>query len=562
MMNNLPQSLDELIGLINAGAVLHLDTAIKHISGLSSDSLNAHDIKNQVDQALYGLVQKRLDNALGSRQEATFVENTSEELHRRLGIEQFSHASYIKPALGKYFHDQFVQHLQSEIEKDRDIERKPFIEDFLHKFALKFRLSKAYIHVFKLINQINRYFPTYDFHTTNARKSRSQINEEFLQPAARKMSAAYEDGNRKLKNCQKGKFDAGQIAEDAWADIMREHFGEKFNVYQNKPINFDGKNSPEFDIILTKKDFFHKTPANLNTINPDDVVAAFEVKRTLLKRHVTLGTTQAKEIFDERCMSLKAAVMPKNRSMDRTLTPYQMVRGKIYFGLLSLEVDKAATDALFDGNNHAVRHPSYNPLNNDGPVFQFADYTADIIYCPGKLLWAKESKLIPGYLDKQLDIYWVQRGCNSIDPSCASLGYFIASMRRFFVAQGHIAKAEQPEALRPYQHFHFLPSANSFARVFIWEVGNNIPEHVRELYRYLRTDIPNEYSNAHLEYRAPLSVMKGWSAEAAQDISGYVKNDLKRIVKLELQRNYQPLPRGVSVDDASFDTYYNSLLSN
>lgn len=562
MMNNLPQSLEELIGRLDAGAVLQLDAAIKHISGLSSVTLNSHDIKEQVDQALCGLVQKRLDTALGSRQEATFVETTSQELHRRLSIDHFFHTRYIQPALGKYFHDQFVQHLQSEIEKDSDIERKPFIDDFLHKFALKFCLKKNDLHRFSLINQISRYFPTSDFHSAKARKSRYLIDEVFLHPAALEMGTAYEVGKRKLKKYQKGTWDAGEIAENVWADIMREHFGEKFNVYQRKPINFAGKNSPEFDIILTKKDCFHKTPANLDNINPDDVVAAFEVKRTLLKRHVAPGTTQAKEIFDERCMSLKAAVMPKNRIRDRTLTPYQMVRGKIYFGVLSLDVDNAATEALFDGNNHAVRHLTSSRLSDDDPVFQFTDYTADIIYCPGKLLWAKESKLRPGTLDEQLDFYWVQRGCNSIDPSFSSLGYFIASMRRFFVAQGHIAKAEQSEALRPYQHFHFLPSANSSVRVFIRKIGNNIPEHVRELDNYLRTDIPNEYSNGHLVYRPPLAVMKGWSAESAQDISGYVKNHLKRIVKLELQRNYQPLPWGVSVDDASFDAYYDSLLSN
>ena len=88
-----------------------------------------------------------------------------------------------------------------------------------------------------------------------------------------------------------------------------------------------------------------------------------------------------------------------------------------------------------------------------------------------------------------------------------------------------------------------------------------MPYHVRELGIYLRTDIPNEYSSLLLSNRQPLKAMKQWSTEAAQDIAGYVKRELKRIVKLELQRNYLPLPFGVYLDDDSFDAYCDSLFA-
>ena len=255
--------------------------------------------------------------------------------------------------------------------------------------------------------------------------------------------------------------------------------------------------------------------------------------------------------------------MPQHRFFDRQLTSYQMLRGKIYFGVLSLDIERAALDELISGdNNYAEKYRNINFLRGlSNQDKGFSDYAADIIYCPEKLLWAKETKLLAGSCDSQQDLYFVQQGGNDIDSSASCFGYLIASMRRFFIAQGHISKEEREEYLKPYQHFAFLDSASSRVRIYINTIDSGMPYYISELITYLRTDIPNGYSNLELSNRQPLKNMKKWSTEAVQDITGYVKRELKRIVKLEQQRNYSPLPLGVYLDDDSFDAYYDSLFA-
>lgn len=561
-MNNLPQSIEELNQLLETGASVNISAAIKHISELPFATFSHAEIDKQVGRMLVVLVQSRLDSVLNTSSEGVFVEQTSQELERRFCLPSFRLSSYIQPVIGQYFHDQFIQHLKREIENDSDIERGAFVEAFITEFASRFSLDRRHLHSFMLQGRINRYFPSADFHSIKARKSRYDRDELRFQRDLSDLNTAQQTGLRKIKNTNGGKFESGTVAEDAWVKVMDEYFGEQFDVHQDMPIHFDGHRLPKFDIVLSKKDRSHRTRAITDYVDANDVVAAFEVKRTLKKHHVAFGAKEAKEIFEDRCMRLKKAVMPQHRFIDRQLTPYQMLRGKIYFGVLSLDIDPAAMDVLISGDNHAERHRNLDCLRELSDQDEgFSDYAADIIYCPEKLLWAKETKLMPRSLDDQQDLYFVQQGANDIDSSVSSFGYLIASMRRFFIAQGHIAKAEREDYLKPYQHFAFLYSASSRVRIFISTIDWDMPYHVRELGIYLRTDIPNEYSSLLLSDRQPLKAMKQWSTEAAQDIAGYVKRELKRIVKLELQRNYLPLPFGVYLDDDSFDAYCDSLFA-
>lgn len=561
-MNKFPQSIEEVQQLLESGASFNMELALERISGPAISTSSNHEVKNKARLMLIELVQSRFDLALEKSQEASFMVLMSKELEQRLYIRHYSILSYIQPVIGKYFHDKFIQHLKDEIAKDSDIDKDIFIERFVNDFSSTFLLDKWQVRALNLKERVNYYFPSADFHSVKARSSRNNLNDFRFQRELSDLNKAKSDGQRKINNTNCGNFDSGKDAENAWVKVMREYFGEQFEVLQDKPIHVNGVRLPKFDIIMIKKDHTHRTPQIRDFVDGNDVVAAFEVKRTIRKHHVDLDATEAINIFDDRCIALKKSVMPEYRLCDRQLTPYQMLHGKIYFGVLGLDIEEPAIKILFSGENHAERHRKLEWLHKfKVQNSNFHDYAPDIIYCPGNFLWAKEVTQSPFIINDHQLLFFAEDKNNDIDSSVSSFGYLISSMRRFFIAQGHIRSIDQDDYIKPYENFYFLRSENSRVRYNLCCIDLGIPAHIRDLSIYLSSQIPNEYSDLPLSSRKPLQVLKQWSTCEAKDIIGYVKHKLKKIVELEQKLNYQPLPIGVNINDDSFDRYVNSMFS-
>ncbi len=499
------------------------------------------------------LIKARLESALKRSQESGFVEKTFKELTYRFQSSPTSCIQRIKPIIRQYFHDEFVRHLTGEIEKDSDIEMREFIDAFVDDFATRFSLGNKQLHHFGLKGIANRYFPSPKFHSKQARKDRNTRLSNYFSRSSIDLDSAYLKGKERIKHDKNhGRFNSGGDAENAFHELLKEYFSAHFDVYKRKCINIGDTTTVQFDIILTRKDRFSaiEPKPDPTTINIGDVVAAFEVKRTLTKDHVKHNSPDAGEIFDDRCLTLKRSVMPEFRRDESDLTPYQLLRGKIYFGVLCLDINHDAFEILSSGQSHADLYSleSHGAVEPRDPVD-----SADIIYCLNESLWIKETKLMGAR--SQHTIHSVQKGKNSMDKSTSSLGCLIASMRRFFVAQGHIAKDEQNEYLKGYENFDFLPSLDSLKLQRFQNV--RLTPDLENLIGYLNTNVPNQYSSVLVEHRAPLRVLKKWSTSAAQDISGYVECKLKNIVKLEMERNYHPLRFGPNSFDECFRSLFN-----
>lgn len=562
-MMNLPQSTSKLEELFESGAPFDLEATIKSIAMAQDDASLSTTLKKNTDEKLEELVKLRFTTASDTANEKLCLTEIRNELATRFRLPPMRHNTYIKPAISAHFRNFFTEHLKQKITDDDDIQCKPFVDSFIAEYGQRFCLDKQTIHQFDLYPIAKGYFPSPDFHSRSARVERVEAAERYFKSDLRLLDLAKLDADAVLDKHNKGFETAGDIAADTWVEVMKRYFGTQFDIHQNVHIHVDDERLAEYDIVLTHKDRTHATPAITHYVNAKDVVAAFEVKKTLYRSHVALDNQDAIKIFDRDCIRLKKSVMPENRSLDRELTPYQMLRGKIYFGVLCLDVKDDAMQIMMSGESHPERHRLNRYMGEFGAMNElYSDYAPDIIFCKDQLLWAKETKVSPRRIFWQTTQFFTQKDTNSIDSSVSTFGYLIASMRRFFVGQGHIPRDLREDYLKPYQHFAFLNSDNRVGRWILLDISGNLPSPVREISQYLDTRIPNEHSNLPLPVRAPLRLLKHWTYDEAQDITAYVKRELKRIVKLELQINHQPLPIGVNPDDESFDAYINTLLSS
>lgn len=569
-MINLPRSISKLDELFESGAPFNLRAAIQSVVKAQNDeSSGYYDLKRHTDIKLKELVKDRFANALDTGTESLFLDTILNEFTTRFGfhfdgsdLHYSTYITYIKPVISDHFRRVFIEHLQQKITDDDDIQYVSFVKNFIAEFGELFSLDKNTIHLSDLHPIARSYFPTLDFHSRKARNQRRAMAERRFQRSLRDLNQAKDDGDRVCKNNTKGFQEAGRLGEEAWVKVMKEYFGTHFDIHQNKPIRIDGESLAEYDIVLTLKDHTHTTPAITDYVHAKDVVAAFEVKKTLRRSHVALGNKDAIKIFDTDCMRLKKSVMPKAREFDGELTPYQMLRGKIYFGVLCLDIEDEAIQVLMSGPDKS--HPeNFEKYYEDSSLMDawYLDYIPDIIFCPEQLLWAKEISL-PLNISLRITRILVQERVNAIDSSVSSFGYLIASMRKFFIGQGHIPRDLRAKYLEEYQYFVFLNSDNRKCRIIRDSTEWSIPQPVSKIGRYLNTRIPNEFSDLELSMREPLKLLKKWTPDEAQDIIGYVKRELKRIVKLECEKKYQPLPKDVNPNDESFDAYINTLFDS
>lgn len=538
-----PESIEELEQLLEAGASVDVPAFIDHIQNLPHTTALPLVYEKRLEQVLIDVVEQRLKSAIDTSSECMFFSRVGSELSDRFHIHKMYHNKYIQPVMAKHIDDQCLAHLKSGIANDDDIYKNVFIFNMREEFTFRFETVPAHFHQLKLDSVIHQYFPSPDCHSKKARHKRLEMDARRFQREFTDLNKAFEDGARLMDNQNNGWTEAGYIAEEAWVKVFEEYFGQQFNIHHRKPIHFDSNRLAQYDIVMTRKDYTHTSPPITDYVNAEDVVAAFEVKRTLQKEHVVLNHEGARKIFDRDCIRLKKAVMPQRRTQDTELTPYQMLRGKIFFGVLSLDVADDAMKLMISGKNHLERHLHYHYspelLDNNE---HFTDYAPDIVYCPHKLLWAKETKLLRnGFTDESVT-FFVQKGENTIDKSASTFGYLTASMRRFFIGQGHIPKTDRQAYLKDYQYFELLKSGNSQSRYLLHRIEDKWPDYIPDIDSYLRTQVPNEHSGLPLSQRLPLEPFKNWTAEEAQDITKYVKGALRQITKLEIQRNLPVLP--------------------
>ncbi|WP_070971617.1 DUF6602 domain-containing protein [Vibrio sonorensis] len=536
-------------------------------SGASVDLFNDRNIllitsNKTISSLLRSFATERLKSSHENSSEPEYLENIFSEFSNRFGLPKGIAIEYIRPPVGGSFDNIVSKRLTEKIAADEDIDKKDFTNSVLDEFVSLFSINreqkdgKRLLHDLRLHRFVNQYFPTDNFHSRLARAARCSLEETRFVRDYNDLDNAYHSGERKIKTINKGKWDSGELAQCRFEKVITEYFGEQFDIHANKPIHLghgDAKQLPEFDIVIARKDFSHSSLPYVDYIPIDQVVAAFEVKRTLKKQHVELGHDKAKEIIDDRCMALKQGSMPHVRSLDPSLTPYQLLRGKIFFGILSLDVDNDAAELLISGENHAERYLKkahyFEGTENEE---YFSDYAPDVIFCPQKLLWAKESSLMPNkFFEKQVR-FFCQRGKNTIDSSVSTFGYLIAAMRRFFIAQGHITKEDRKAYLGNYQYFRLMNSESTKSRILL-ESDDWASNVIHDIRRYLSTKIPNEYTYTPLNNRPPLIPLKQWDTDEAQDILGYLKNEIKRICKLEAKN------QRYDFEDHVFEATFKSL---
>ncbi len=461
------------------------------------------------------------------------------------------------------FNDQFVAHLKASISDDIDINGFEFFEKFRNNFIVSKNLSNAFTE--REIKVLNRQlkndaadlFPAENTHSKAARHHRSLMEENRFQRDYQTLSKAYEDGKKLIKENKKGKFKAGELIEAAWVEILDEYFGQQFEIHRNKEIKTskDGVNLPEFDIVLTKRDTTHKTPAIADYLLAENVVAAFEVKRTIIKSHLTREHEDAIDIFQKRGLALQSALRPKNLEEKLRFTPFQMLEGKVFYGLLGADIEDSALDVLMSDKFY---------LRTADP-FQ----AAQVVYSPGKVLYKKSMEVKDTVSQFALAKHLVALEPNPIDRSLSSFGYFIKSMREFFIAQGHIPKENTNEYLKDYKQFGLLEGEKSGTKMdgttgkFEAPVFNDLLNYLRD--RPSRATLGTEGEIAN---RPQLQIMKNWFISSVPQVSFEVKSMLKhridREIRLakEMDLDYSPLPAGVSPYDSSFDRYFESLFAD
>lgn len=438
--------------------------------------------------------------------------------------------------------------LKNEIRSGSNIEKKAFIEKNINYLSERYFLSPKDIHSLSLRKILGGYFPSETFHCKKERDIRLNMDESRFQRELCDLEKAYTDGQNKITKISgiKGNEAAGRLAENVWVKVLEEYFGEQFDIHQNKKIVIEDVNSVEFDIIMTKKDMSHKSESIKDVVLLDDVVAVFEVKRKLLKKHLQSENSKAKEIVETRCIQLKQATMPIVRNSMNELTPYQMFRGKIFFGILCLDCDNTVKDILVSGDN-IIDDIFYKKefLENKIP---YGDLAPDVIYCPNKLHMTKNIFIIG--LDSYGMSYDIEIGKNELDLSVSTFGCLISNMRQFFVSQGHIDSYPTNAYLKDYYCFSFLVSESSYnTKKIMHRAESYFNLDMSILSAYLKTRIPNEHSSLFIRDRYPLKILKKWNRYSAKDVIEPIRIGLDTIVRLEEKYNYSPVPLGWSFED-------------
>lgn len=312
-MNSLPQSVEEFEQLLKTDVSLDVPAYIDHLKEQHNLTESTRKLVKRVQKLVLELVKLRLESDIKNSTVDSFFLKIENELSYRLNIQSPFQIDYIQPVMAEFFTEAFVKHLKEAISKNFNIEKLSFCFSYKNDFLNRFCVEDSTVHDLKLLPLLNQYFPNYDFHTQQARKKRIEMDKTRFQRELLCLDQALSKGAAMIaENHNSGKFEAGTLAEDTWVEVMTVYFGNQFNIYQNKMIHVNGKPLAKFDIVMTLRDDTHTTPAVTHYINSEDVVAAFEVKRTLKSSHVALNNDAAIKIFDTDCLQLKKSVMPEH----------------------------------------------------------------------------------------------------------------------------------------------------------------------------------------------------------------------------------------------------------
>ncbi|EGQ7650361.1 hypothetical protein I2703_004516 [Vibrio alginolyticus] len=513
--------------------------------------------REAINAYIESVVESKFQECVDAKSEASFLSEIYPALEKSYSLPKYTKTKFTQKPLTRYFRDAFLNQLKQNVLEDRDIEMKVYIHDFVDKFATEFSLEKREIGSLNLYAIARRFFPNDCFHSKKMRNERKYLNDYYLERDLSDLKRAFEKGTQAIKRTGDiGKFQAGQLAEDAWFKVIKEHLGNHFDVYQDLPVKVNNDFlSPKIDILVVKKDYSHnKQDVNLDFVFLEDVVAAFEVKRTLKKDHVRYESHGCKEIVEKRCKLIKSETMPKDRYRDEGLTPYQMLRGKVFFGVLSLDVEKGVEELLSSKESGFSAY-----MRGDQALDWDRTYLyPDSILCRNDFYWSKDTSTF-GY-DNIMVKASINTGEALIDSSNTHIGVFFSKLRRYLIAQSHIQLNAEEVFLGRYDSFDLLNhNYTGRPRVFIYHSHFQRLDKISEFEKYASKRIPNEYSNVPVHERLPVQGLKCWRLVEAKDVVSLVKWNLKKIIKLELARNYKPLPDNVSLYDDSFDKYIDNL---
>lgn len=514
--------------------------------------------REAINAYIESVVESKFQQCVAAKSEASFLSEIYPALEKSYSLPKYTKTQFTKKPLTRYFRDVFLNQLKQNVLEDRDIEMKVYIHDFVDEFATKFSLEKREIGRFDLYAIASSFFPSPYFHSKKMRSERKYLNDYHLERDLSDLKRAFEKGAQAIKGTGDiGKFQAGQLAEDAWFKVIKDNLSNYFDVYQDLPVKVNNDSlSPKIDILVVKKDHSHnKQDLTLDFVFLEDVVAAFEVKRTLKKDHVRYESNGCQEIVEKRCKLIKSETMPKDRYRDEGLTPYQMLRGKVFFGVLSLDVEKGVEELL------SSKESGFSAYMRDDQVsdWERTYLYPDSILCLNDFYWSKDTSTF-GYDNSMMVKASINTGEALLDSSNTHIGVFFSKLRRYLIAQSHIQLHDEDVFLGRYDSFDLFDyNYTGRPRIFIFHSHLQRLDKISEFEKYVSIHIPNEYSNMPVHERLPVQGLKCWRLVEAKDVVSSVKWNLKRIIKLELARNYKPLPDNVSLYDDSFDRYIDNL---
>lgn len=117
---------------------------------------------------------------------------------------------------------------------------------------------------------------------------------------------------------------AGDQAEQNWAKLLREWLPSTYEVVtKGRIIGYDGKKSPQIDVVVLNKNTYpkHLIDDNQKMYLAAGVAAAFECKLTLKAEHIEKAMRNCVEI--------------KSLYSDRVGTPYKELHSPFAYGLLA-----------------------------------------------------------------------------------------------------------------------------------------------------------------------------------------------------------------------------------
>lgn len=526
----------------------------QHSHGYDQNVNQANQVA--VDDYIKRVVESKFQQCIDANSETLFLSEIYPDIESSYKIPSLKKTKFISEPLTNFFKVNLYDKLRHDILKDADIKYAHYINDFVENFSSRFLLKNKDVGNLNLHSIARCFFPSSDFHSRKARHKRKNVNDYYLDKTLTHLTDAFYRGEMAIKNKgESGKFDAGKIAEEAWFNVFKEYFGHLFDIYRDIPIkdhcNFQ---TPKIDILVVKKDRSHNTKeVDLDFVYLDDVVAAFEVKRKLYKAHVSAGNSDCQDIVENRCKLIKRKSMTENCHNVAGLTPYQILRGKVFFGVLSLDVEDGVEKILSSkesGFNTYIHHNSDECL---------AYLYPDAILCLNKLYWSKDVKaLVDGNIVSVITS--VNTGEALIDPTNTHIGAFFSKLRRFLIAQNHIPNVDESSFLGSYAYFNlFNCNYRGDSLVVIANSNFHSLDKIHHFDHYASTVIPNEYSNTFIHERSPVKNLRCWRLVEARDVIPSIKLKLKKIIKLEQKYNYKPLPDGISLVDESFDQYIDSL---